>query len=137
MFSHLLNNFAPLPASTKIKQEGQTAGFGPCFHLPGLKLRTGFLSHNQLVPTIFGGFNGKQQDKEPIFKDSGKGLDMKMLGNPLPDSFSGNMFTSSIQIGKLRFGPGFARSNVDPSDEEAHRIHCVCWTVPSKSGLKP
>ena len=30
----------------KIKQEGQTAGFGPCFHLPGFHFGTGFLSHS-------------------------------------------------------------------------------------------
>ena len=30
----------------KIKQEGQTAGFGPCFHLPGFQFGTGFLSHS-------------------------------------------------------------------------------------------
>ena len=34
----------------KIKQEGQTAGFGPCFHLPGLApfWNSGFLSHSQV-----------------------------------------------------------------------------------------
>ena len=30
----------------KIKQEGQTAGFGPCFHLPGFHFGPGFLSHS-------------------------------------------------------------------------------------------
>ena len=30
----------------KIKQEGQAAGFGSCFHLPGFHLCTGFLSHS-------------------------------------------------------------------------------------------
>ena len=30
----------------KIKQEGQTAGFGPCFHLPGFHVGTGFLSRS-------------------------------------------------------------------------------------------
>ena len=33
----------------KIKQEGQTAGFGPCFHLPGFHFGTGFLSHSQVL----------------------------------------------------------------------------------------
>ena len=32
----------------KIKQEGQTAGFGPCFHLPGFHFGTGFVSHSQM-----------------------------------------------------------------------------------------
>ena len=32
----------------KIKLEGRTAGFGPCFHLPGFHFGTGFLSHSQL-----------------------------------------------------------------------------------------
>ena len=32
----------------KIKQEGQTAGFGPCFHLPGFQFGIGFLSHSQM-----------------------------------------------------------------------------------------
>ena len=37
----------------KIKQEGQTAGFGPCFHLPGQPiLGTGFLSHSHLDDTV-------------------------------------------------------------------------------------
>ena len=30
------------------KQEGQTAGFGPCFHLPGFYFGAGFLSHSQV-----------------------------------------------------------------------------------------
>ena len=30
----------------KIKLEGQTAGFGPCFHLTGFHVGTGFLSHS-------------------------------------------------------------------------------------------
>ena len=33
----------------KIKQEGQTAGFGPCFHLPGFHFGTVFLSFLFLV----------------------------------------------------------------------------------------
>ena len=34
----------------KIKQEGQTAGFGPCFLLPGQPiLGTGFLSHSHVT----------------------------------------------------------------------------------------
>ena len=32
----------------KINQEGQTAGFGPCFHLPGLDFGAGLLSHSHL-----------------------------------------------------------------------------------------
>ena len=32
----------------KIKQEGQTAGVGPCFHLPGFHFGTGFLSHSHI-----------------------------------------------------------------------------------------
>ena len=36
----------------KIRQEGQTAGFGPCFHLPiGFHFGTGFLSHGQIRTT--------------------------------------------------------------------------------------
>ena len=33
-----------------VKQQGQTAGFGPCFHLQGNPFRKipGFLSHSQL-----------------------------------------------------------------------------------------
>ena len=33
----------------KIKQEGQTAGFGPCFQLPGFRFDTGFLSHSHIA----------------------------------------------------------------------------------------
>ena len=33
----------------KIEQEGQTAGFGPCVHLPGLHFGTGFLSHSHIT----------------------------------------------------------------------------------------
>ena len=33
----------------KSKQEGPTAGFGPCFHLPGFHFGTGFLSHSQMA----------------------------------------------------------------------------------------
>ena len=33
----------------KINQEGQTAGFGPFFHLPGFHFGTGFLSHSQIL----------------------------------------------------------------------------------------
>ena len=36
----------------KIKQEGQTAGFGPRFHLPGFYFGTGFSSHSHMK-TIF------------------------------------------------------------------------------------
>ena len=37
----------------KIKQEGQTAGFGPCFHLPiGFHFGTGFLSHSHILLPI-------------------------------------------------------------------------------------
>ena len=32
----------------KINQEGQTAGFGPCFHLPGFHFDIGFLSHGHV-----------------------------------------------------------------------------------------
>ena len=32
----------------KIKQEGQTAGLGPCFHSPGFHFGTGFLSHSHV-----------------------------------------------------------------------------------------
>ena len=35
----------------KMKQAGQTAGFGPCFHLPGFHFGNGFLSHSHLFPT--------------------------------------------------------------------------------------
>ena len=35
----------------KIEQEGQTAGFGPCLHLPRFHFGTGFLSHSQIVAT--------------------------------------------------------------------------------------
>ena len=38
-------------------QEGQTAGFGPCVHLPGLPgfhFGTGFLSHSQIRKNPFG-----------------------------------------------------------------------------------
>ena len=31
------------------KLKGQTAGFGPCFHLPGFHFGTGFLSHSQIT----------------------------------------------------------------------------------------
>ena len=34
----------------KIQQEGQTAGFGPCVHLPGSPFGTGFLSHSHVRP---------------------------------------------------------------------------------------
>ena len=34
----------------KIKQEGQTAGLGPCFHLQRFHFGTGFLSHSQMKP---------------------------------------------------------------------------------------
>ena len=34
----------------KINQEGQTAGFGPCFHLPGFDFGIGFLSHSHIEP---------------------------------------------------------------------------------------
>ena len=33
----------------KINQEGQTAGFGSCFHLPGFHFGTGFLSHSHIM----------------------------------------------------------------------------------------
>ena len=33
-------------------QEGQTAGFGPCFHLPGFHFATGFLSHSHLSSSM-------------------------------------------------------------------------------------
>ena len=36
----------------KIKQEGQTAGFGPCFHLPGFHFGTGLLSHRQMTNVL-------------------------------------------------------------------------------------
>ena len=32
----------------KVKQEGQTAGFGPCSHLPGFHFGTGCLSRSQM-----------------------------------------------------------------------------------------
>ena len=32
----------------KMKHEGQTAGVGPCFHLPGFLFGTGFWSHSQI-----------------------------------------------------------------------------------------
>ena len=32
----------------KIKPEGQTAGFGPCFHLPRFHFGAGFLSHSHM-----------------------------------------------------------------------------------------
>ena len=32
----------------KIEQQGQTAGCGPGFHLPGFHFGTGFLSHSQI-----------------------------------------------------------------------------------------
>ena len=40
----------------KIKQGGQTAGFGPCFHLPGFHFGTGFLSHGQLELVVAASF---------------------------------------------------------------------------------
>ena len=33
----------------KMNQEGQTAGSGPCFHLPGFHFGTGFLSHSHMI----------------------------------------------------------------------------------------
>ena len=41
-----------------IEQEGQTAGFGPCFHLPGFHFGTGFLSHSQIKPWLKPSFKG-------------------------------------------------------------------------------
>ena len=38
----------------KIKQEGQTAGFGPCFHLPGFHFGTGFWSHSHVGTSTCG-----------------------------------------------------------------------------------
>ena len=35
------------PVVVKIKHK--TAGFGPCFHLPGFHVGTSFLSHSQVV----------------------------------------------------------------------------------------
>ena len=45
LFSLVFNKWGWL----KTKQEGQTAGFGPCFHLPGFHVGTGFLSHGQIA----------------------------------------------------------------------------------------
>ena len=52
-FSENIGGHPPIPMVVravwvwlKIKQEGQTAGFGPCFHLPGFPFGTGFLSHS-------------------------------------------------------------------------------------------
>ena len=36
----------------KIQELGQTAGFGPCFHLPGFHFGTGFLSHTHIVVVL-------------------------------------------------------------------------------------
>ena len=35
----------PIWVWLNIQQEGQTAGVGPCFHLPVFLVGTGFLSH--------------------------------------------------------------------------------------------
>ena len=39
----------PMWAWLKMKQEGQTAGVGPCFLLPGFHFGAGFLSHSHVV----------------------------------------------------------------------------------------
>ena len=47
---------------SKLNRRGY-AGFGPCFHLPGIHFGTGFLSHSQLVPFSPGSFFAERSTK--------------------------------------------------------------------------
>ena len=40
---------ADMGVAQNIQQEGQTAGVGPCFHLPGINFGTVFFSHSHIL----------------------------------------------------------------------------------------